>query len=1201
MSAATACGVGGGVGGATTRTPALPLRRRPLLPLLPARPRLATARVRAAPASGGPEPQQQQQPNGDDARPEQQPTSAPRSGSASAVGGAEAAAVDRPEPRRAAAKGRVAGGVDDAGTSASGGGGGNNRGSNKNRGGSGQRRRGALPSSSSSSASSSPTTPSTIFNPLRIAINVAFLFAVMRLWPYSGRATNLMAPSAVGGGATTATAAATTTATASGQSSADDNKNNKAAAASKPASRQAPPPMVVVNVPFSEFTRRLKADEVAAVTVDGRGGGGAGRGDGGGVVGVAFTLRPAALERLTRGFDAATSPEGGAASADPHGLPPALQRQLEQQQQQQQQRRGRQQQQQQASSSSGGTAASSPPVRVTFRTVRPPDYPLPYDLLERNGVTFAAADDRGAGGGGFAQVLSTALVYGVYAALLLSLLGRLPALRGSGGGIGGLGGGGGGGGGGGLGGAGSAAARGAGRRHGAAAPQSGVRGGGKSGSESPLAAITAALQRRLFGGGSAGSSVASPRSGGGGNSNGAGSWSSSSSSSSSSAAAGAAAATTASTSTSTPPAVTFADVAGVDEAKEELQEVVDFLRAPARFARLGARPPAGVLLVGPPGTGKTLLARAVAGEAGVPFFSIAASEFIELYVGLGALRVRELFAAARRESPCIVFIDEIDAVAKGRGDSRRLSAGNDEREQTLNQLLTEMDGFETGLQQAAAARAAAARRRELQERRVEQRRRRAQRRRRRRLSSLQGQGGGEGAAAAAAAAAGANKADDADGDLSDDDDEDDDAALAAAADDDQDDDDDDDQDDDDDDDQDDDDADDDDDESEAALMAEADAAAAAEAAAAGVVIVLAATNRPDVLDPALLRPGRFDRRVAVERPDRVGREQILRSHIERRALPLARDADPARVAQATTGFTGADLANLVNEAALLAGRRGLRLVGAAEFDAALLRSLAGVEKKRSVLAGSEKRTVAVHEAGHAVLGAAAARLLPGVVSPVERLSIVPRSGGALGFAYSPQKADDRALMYDVEVRAQLALLMGGRAAEALRSPAVSTGASDDIRRATELAVRAVSEFGLSPAVGPVHVGLLGQGAAGGGAGGDDALAWWFGGGGGKSASSSPDSAASRAEREAARLLRGALAVAADTLRANAPLHVALADLLERRERVEGDELARALAGVKAPPSLRAFVLSGETLGEREAAAALAPMPGAGNAGDDLSL
>jgi len=1111
----------------------------------------------------------------------------------SGVGGAEAAAVgggggkggDQGQAAPARASSSTSSRRDD---------GGKDRARSGGSGGSGRRRRSAslLPPAGPSSSSSAPKTPPPLLHPLRVAINVAFFFAIVRLWPYSGRATNLMAPSAVAAGATTAEQQQPASALAS--ASASSPGRTAAAGAAAPAAaapkRSSTPPMVIVSVPFSEFSRRLKADEVAAVTVDRGAARDSGAGSGG-VVGVAFTLRPAALERLTRGFDSAAdgdaaSPSSSSSSADPYGIPPALQRQLQKQKQQ----REREQHQQHSSSSllssssAAATAslASTPPsVRVTFRTVRPPDYALPYDLLERNGVTFAAGG--GGGGGGAGEALSTALVWGVYAALLLSALGRLPAFRGSnGGGVGGggIGSGPGGGGGGGLGGAGSAAARGAGRRHGAA-PQGRAQQG-----QSPLAALTGALQRRLFGnGGRDGGSASSPSRGG---NNGPGA----------SAGTGAAAVAAADgTAPPSPPAVTFADVAGVDEAKEELQEVVDFLRAPARFARLGARPPSGVLLCGPPGTGKTLLARAVAGEAGVPFFSIAASEFIELYVGLGALRVRELFAAARREAPCILFIDEIDAVAKGRGDSRRLSAGNDEREQTLNPLLTEMDGFETGMQQASAARAAAARRRELQDR----RRARGRRARRRRLAAAavgaseaagaapqqqrspaaQGAGGAEAAAAAKADASYSSDDDDGDDEpnadlddsdsggedddgLDDDDDEDEESEDAA----------------------------------EAALMAEADASAAAEAAAAGVVIVLAATNRPDVLDPALLRPGRFDRRVSVERPDRVGREQILRSHIERRALPLARDVSPSKLAAGTTGFTGADLANLVNEAALLAGRKGLRAVRAEEFDAALMRSVAGIEKKRSVLSGSEKRTVALHEAGHAVVGAAVAALLPGVAAAAERLSIVPRSGGALGFAYTPQKADDRALMYDCEVRSQLALLMGGRAAEALFSPAISTGASDDIRRATELAVRAVSEFGLSSAVGPVHVALLGQG---GGGGDDGGLPFWAGGGGGAGAGrGGGDSAASRAEREAGRLLRGALAVAADTLRRNAGLHASLAALLEERERLDGADLAAALAGAVAPPSLRAFVLEAETPSDEAAAAALVPLAGAGNP-NDLAL
>eukprot|EP00775_Hariotina_reticulata_P009472 gene9472-9637_t len=392
---------------------------------------------------------------------------------------------------------------------------------------------------------------------------------------------------------------------------------------------------------------------------------------------------------------------------------------------------------------------------------------------------------------------------------------------------------------------------------------------------------------------------------------------------------------------STSSSVTFADVAGVDEAKEELQEIVEYLRAPEKFSKLGARPPSGVLLVGPPGTGKTLLARAVAGEADVPFYSISASEFVELYVGMGAMRVRELFANARKEAPAIVFIDEIDAVAKGR-DMRLRSVGNDEREQTLNQLLTELDGFDSDKD--------------------------------------------------------------------------------------------------------------------------------------NVVICIAATNRPDVLDQALLRPGRFDRRVSVERPDKLGRQQILKVHLERRGLPLADDVSVAEIASMSMGFTGADLANLVNEAALLAGRSNKALVGREEFSQAVMRSVAGIEKKRSILQGMEKDVVAKHEVGHALVGTAVSKLLPGSAT-VQKLSIIPRTGGALGFTYIPPSTEDRALMFDSEIRGQLAMLMGGRAAEQLTCTGVSTGAVDDIRRATDLALRSVSEFGLSAAIGPLNVGVLAAGGA----------------------------------------------------------------------------------------------------------------------------
>lgn len=484
--------------------------------------------------------------------------------------------------------------------------------------------------------------------------------------------------------------------------------------------------------------------------------------------------------------------------------------------------------------------------------------------------------------------------------------------------------------------------------------------------------------------------------------------------------------------------VTFDDVAGVDEAKEELQEVVEYLKDPDRFLKLGARPPSGVLLVGPPGTGKTLLARAVAGEAGVPFFSIAASEFVELYVGMGALRVRELFAQARKEAPAIVFIDEIDAVAKGR-DSRLRSVGNDEREQTLNQLLTELDGFDKAYKEDQT------------------------------------------------------------------------------------------------------------------------------------VICIAATNRPDVLDSALLRPGRFDRRVAVERPDRIGRHEILKVHVERKELPLGGDVDIESLAALTVGFTGADLANVVNEAALLAGRESRSEVTSADFNAAVLRAIAGIEKKRSLVRGIEKRVIAEHEAGHAIVSTAAAILVP-AVGRVQRLSIVPRSGGALGFTYSTpdgENGEDRVLMFENEIRGQLAVLMGGRAAEleggeeGWRQGGVSTGAIDDLKRATELAHRMVAEYGMSKTVGPVSVAGL--------TGGADSYSLV--------AIENSGVVGRAVEVEVRRLCETALRVAQDAVTYNKDIHVALARLLELEERLDGEVLQRALDGVRVPDSMEQFIF--HDIGESE--------------------
>lgn len=368
--------------------------------------------------------------------------------------------------------------------------------------------------------------------------------------------------------------------------------------------------------------------------------------------------------------------------------------------------------------------------------------------------------------------------------------------------------------------------------------------------------------------------------------------------------------------------VTFADVAGVDEAKAELQEIVDFLKNAEKYTRLGAKIPKGVLLVGSPGTGKTLLAKAIAGEAGVPFFSISGSEFIELFVGVGASRVRDLFDQAKKQAPCIVFIDELDALGKSRAQGG-MYGGNDEREQTLNQLLTEMDGFE------------------------------------------------------------ANTG----------------------------------------------------------------------------VILLAATNRPEVLDPALRRPGRFDRQVVVDRPDKIGREAILKVHA--RNVKLADDVDLGAIAVRTPGFVGADLANLVNEAALMAARNGRQSVVMADFAEAIERVIAGLEKKSRVLNEMEKKIVAYHEVGHAIIGT----LMPGG-GKVEKISIVPRGVGALGYTLQLPE-EDRFLMAEDEIRGRIATLLGGRSAEEVVFGKVSTGASDDIQKATDLAERSVTLYGMSDVLGPI--------------------------------------------------------------------------------------------------------------------------------------
>ena len=367
--------------------------------------------------------------------------------------------------------------------------------------------------------------------------------------------------------------------------------------------------------------------------------------------------------------------------------------------------------------------------------------------------------------------------------------------------------------------------------------------------------------------------------------------------------------------------VAFDDVAGVDEAKAELHEIVDFLKRPDEFGRLGAHIPRGILLVGPPGTGKTLLARAVAGEAGVPFFSTNGAEFVEMFVGVGASRVRDLFEHARTSAPCIIFIDELDALGRARGATPM--GGQDEKEQTLNQLLAEMDGFDRS----------------------------------------------------------------------------------------------------------------------------------------AAIVVLAATNRPEILDPALLRAGRFDRQVLVDRPDKIGRVQILAIHTKK--LSLAPDVKLEDIAALTPGFTGADLANLANEAAVVATRRGGTDIAMADFTAAVERIVAGLEKKSRILIPRERRIVAYHEMGHTLVALA----IPGS-DPIQKVSIIPRGIGALGYTMQ-RPTDDRFLMGLHELEDKMTVLMGGRAAETLLGGDISTGASDDLAKATDIARGMVLRFGMDKALGPV--------------------------------------------------------------------------------------------------------------------------------------
>jgi cell division protease FtsH len=445
---------------------------------------------------------------------------------------------------------------------------------------------------------------------------------------------------------------------------------------------------------------------------------------------------------------------------------------------------------------------------------------------------------------------------------------------------------------------------------------------------------------------------------------------------------------------------TFAEVAGVEEAKEELKEIVEYLRQPTKFLRVGAKIPKGVLLVGPPGTGKTLLARAVAGEAKVAFFSISGSEFVEMFVGVGAARVRDLFETALKAAPCIVFVDELDALGKVRGVSL---SGNDEREQTLNQLLVEMDGFEPN----------------------------------------------------------------------------------------------------------------------------------------GGVVLMAATNRPEILDPALLRPGRFDRQVLVDKPDRKGREDILRVHMK--GVVLGPDVNVEKTARITPGFAGADLANVVNEAALLAARRDRDAVAQADFDEAIERVVAGLEKRGRIITEKERRIIAFHEIGHALV----AESLPDQ-DRVQKVSIVPRGMAALGYTMQAP-TEDRHLATRSELRDQMAVLLGGHAAEALVLGEVSTGAANDLARASDVARAMVTRFGMSEGVGPVS--LEGRPAG--------PVTPWDGP---SVTRDFGDAVANVVDGEVRSLVEGARRRAAEILGARrADLERAATALMER-EHLDGDELRSLLTG-----------------------------------------
>jgi cell division protease FtsH len=440
--------------------------------------------------------------------------------------------------------------------------------------------------------------------------------------------------------------------------------------------------------------------------------------------------------------------------------------------------------------------------------------------------------------------------------------------------------------------------------------------------------------------------------------------------------------------------VRFDDAAGVDEAKQELEEVINFLKEPQRYTRVGGQIPRGTLLVGPPGTGKTLLAKAVAGESGVPFFSLSGSEFVEMFVGLGAARVRDLFKQAKEKAPCIIFIDELDALGKARGVG--MAGGHDEREQTLNQLLVELDGFDANVG----------------------------------------------------------------------------------------------------------------------------------------VILMAATNRPEILDPALMRPGRFDRQVLVDRPDKTGRVDILKIYLEK--VETGTDIDTEKIAAMTAGMVGADLANLINEAALLAVRRDKASIGMAEVEEAVERVVAGLEKKNRLINSEEKEIVAYHELGHALVAMA----LPGT-DPVRKISIIPRGIAALGYTMQVP-TEDRFLMRKTELNNRIATLLGGRAAEALIFNDISTGAQNDLSRATDIARSMVKEYGMSERMGQVYFAHKQQPA--------------FLGALSDAGGQYSDETAKTIDEEVRHIIDSQYKVALEILKANRDLLVKTVDQLLRDEVIEGEAL-----------------------------------------------